>query len=59
MHKNDRLEELSDQVRKGETVSFQEAIEIISYQHLVNKHKKLLKRTGLIKLFFDFVKRRR
>ena len=38
---NQRLEELSEKVRKGYPISFHEALEVIEYQESIKKkHKK-------------------
>lgn len=38
--KNERLEELSDKVRRGEPISFTEALEVVEYQEKLRKVKK-------------------
>ena len=40
METNQRLEELSEQVRMGNTVSFNEALEVIAYQEKLKKERK-------------------
>ena len=36
---DDRLEELSDQVRKGESIGFSEALEVIAYQETLREER--------------------
>lgn len=43
MAQNQRLEELSDKVRKGIPVSFIEALEVINYQEKLKANKPKLK----------------
>lgn len=40
MNKDDRLELLSDKVRKGIPINFSEAIEVIDYQTKLRLHKE-------------------
>lgn len=41
--KDNRLEELSDMVRRGNPISMQEAMEVIIYQEQLKKNKPSLK----------------
>lgn len=43
MEKIQRLEELSDKVRKGEPIGFGEALEVIEYQQALKANKVSLK----------------
>jgi hypothetical protein len=38
--KDERLEKLSDSVRRGEPISLPEILEVISYQETLKKNKK-------------------
>jgi hypothetical protein len=49
---NERLEFLSDKVRKGEPVDFFEAIEVIAYQERLKKQKKQNKFIQFFKRWF-------
>lgn len=58
METNQRLEELSEQVRMGNPVSFNEALEVIDYQEKLKSERK--KRTkglgGFLKKLLTFKK---
>jgi hypothetical protein len=47
--KNERLEKLSDEVRKGHPISLKEVIEVISYQEELKKSRKP---QSILKQFF-------
>ena len=40
LKKDERLEDLSNKIRKGESVGFFEALEVIDYQSNLKKNKK-------------------
>jgi len=42
MKKDERLEQLSDDVRRGIPVDVDEAFEVIAYQGMVQEHRKSL-----------------
>lgn len=52
MEKNQRLEELSDNVRKGIPIGFMEALEVIDYQEKLKASKPKPKNK-----IFDFFRR--
>lgn len=52
MTRNERLEMLSDQVRKGEPISFSEAIEVIEYQKQLKLEQKNNSFITKVKRFF-------
>jgi len=39
--KNDRLERLSDEVRKGHPIDFLETLEVIEYQNIIKDTRQL------------------
>jgi len=47
--KNERLEKLSDEVRRGNPISIKEAIEVISYQEELKRNRKP---QNILKQFF-------
>jgi hypothetical protein len=49
---NERLEMLSDKVRKGELISFNEALEVIQYQQQLKENRKKNSFVSKIKRFF-------
>jgi ATP-dependent RNA circularization protein (DNA/RNA ligase family) len=48
--KNERLEKLSDDVRRGTAIRFDEALEVIAYQEELKRNRKL---KPTLKRFFD------
>ena len=54
---NERLEILSDKVRRGEPIDFIEALEVIEYQTQLKKHRKENSITKKIKRFFEKIYR--
>ena len=57
MENNERLEILSDKVRRGEPIDFIEALEVIVYQTQLKKHRKENSITKKIKRFFKRIYR--
>ena len=54
MHRDEKLEEISDKIRRGEPVGFLEAIAAINYQgHLKAEREAMLRKTfiGRLKLW--------
>ena len=54
---NERLEILSDKVRKGEPIDFIEALEVIEYQTQLKNNRKENSITEKIKRFFKRIYR--
>lgn len=52
--KNKRLETLSDEVRKGNPIELNEALEVIQYQNEMRKYKK---GTKWYQRLFNWIKR--
>ena len=52
--KNERLERLSDQVRRGIPIDFSEAIEVIDYQMKLKQERKTNSWIYKVRRFFGF-----
>ena len=52
--KNERLERLSDKVRRGEPIGFSEAIEVIDYQKKLQQERKTNSWVYKVRRFFGF-----
>lgn len=52
--KNERLERLSDQVRRGMPIDFSEAIEVIDYQQRLQQERKNNSWMNRVRRFFGF-----
>ena len=53
MERDERLEMLSDKVRRGEPVKFDEALEVVYYQ----KSLRRIKRKGILQTILDWFRR--
>lgn len=51
MNKNERLEILSEKVRMGEPIGFQQALEVIAYQERLKFELKKTRKSFLAQLF--------
>jgi hypothetical protein len=49
---NERLELLSEKVRRGEPIGFSEAIEVIDYQEQIRQSRKTNSFVGRVRRFF-------
>ena len=52
--KDERLERLSDQVRRGIPIDFSEAIEVIDYQMKLKQERKTNSWMNRVRRFFGF-----
>jgi hypothetical protein len=52
--KNERLERLSNQVRRGIPIDFSEAIEVIDYQQRLQQERKNNSWMNRVRRFFGF-----
>jgi len=57
--KDERLEALSDKVRKGEPIGFIEALEVIEYQENLKKQKSPSKFSKITKSFSNLFKNKK